>query len=166
MIRQPLTTVLPVTPKGGTEVSTAEDQGPVDDIRSLHLPVVCGLALVVGVITGLGAVMFRALTGFVHNLLFLGQLSITYDPNLLPPSPWGPWVILVPVLGGDRRELYRQHLRARGNGPRRTFRDSNRHCDFRRTAVLRRQPGVSPKNPSPTKLTEATGCIRGERLRE
>jgi len=72
-----------------------------DDARSLHLLLVCGLALVVGVITGLGAVVFRALIGFVHNLLFLGQLSFVYDSNLFtPPPPWGAWVILVPVIGG------------------------------------------------------------------
>jgi len=101
MIRQPPTQVLPLTPTGQTLASTVEDLNAIDDARSLHLLVVCGLALVVGVITGLGAVVFRALIGFVHNLLFLGQISIVYDSNLFtPPSPWGPWVILVPVIGG------------------------------------------------------------------
>ncbi len=74
---------------------------PVDDGRSLHLLLVCGLALIVGLVTGLGAVLFRALIGFVHNLLFLGHLSFVYDFNLYTPaSPWGAWVILVPVIGG------------------------------------------------------------------
>jgi CIC family chloride channel protein len=59
------------------------------------------LACVVGIITGLGAVAFRDLIGFVHNLLFLGNLSVAYDANLFtPPSPWGPLVILVPAIGG------------------------------------------------------------------
>jgi chloride channel protein, CIC family len=78
-----------------------ESAATVDDSRSLHLLVLCGIALLVGVITGLGAVVFRALIGLVHNVLFLGQLSIVYDSNLFtPPSPWGAWVILVPVVGG------------------------------------------------------------------
>jgi len=48
----------------------------------------------------LGAVAFRALIAFFHNLLFLGTLSTAYDANVhTPPSPWGPFVILVPVAG-------------------------------------------------------------------
>jgi CIC family chloride channel protein len=82
-------------------MSTVRDPGSIDDSRSLHLLLVCGLALIVGVVTGLGAVVFRVLIAFVHNLLFLGQLSMVYDSNLFTPaSPWGPWVILVPVIGG------------------------------------------------------------------
>ena len=58
------------------------------------------LAIAVGVIAGLGAVVFRAMISGFHNLLFLGQLSVSYDANLhTPPSPWGVLVILVPVLG-------------------------------------------------------------------
>jgi CIC family chloride channel protein len=60
--------------------------------------VLCALA--VGVIAGFGAVVFRAMIGGFHNLLFLGQWSFDYDANVhTPPSPWGAWVILVPVLG-------------------------------------------------------------------
>ncbi len=58
------------------------------------------LAILVGVVSGFGAVAFRALIAFFHNLFFLGKLSIVYDANLhTPDSPWGPFVILVPVLG-------------------------------------------------------------------
>ncbi len=58
------------------------------------------LALLVGVVTGLGAVGFRDLIGLIHNLFFVGQLSVRYDANLFtPPSPWGPLVVLVPVIG-------------------------------------------------------------------
>lgn len=61
----------------------------------------CLLALVVGVITGYGAVAFRALVAFIHNVAFYGVFSIEYDANLLTtPSTWGPLVILVPVIGG------------------------------------------------------------------
>ena len=59
------------------------------------------LAVVVGCITGLGAVLFRALIGFIHNVSFLGMFSADYDANqFTPESPWGIWVILVPVIGG------------------------------------------------------------------
>ncbi|MGP1678752.1 MAG: chloride channel protein [Burkholderiales bacterium] len=58
------------------------------------------LAVVIGIVTGYGAVVFRDLIGFIHNLLFLGQVSVAYDANAFTPtSPWGPFVILVPVLG-------------------------------------------------------------------
>jgi CIC family chloride channel protein len=34
-----------------------------------------------------------------HNLFFLGHLSFEYDASLhTPPSPWGPLIILVPVV--------------------------------------------------------------------
>ena len=59
------------------------------------------LAIVVGVVTGLGAVFFRDLIGLIHNLLYYGHLSSAYNANLYePPSPWGAGIILVPVLGG------------------------------------------------------------------
>ena len=68
--------------------------------RPLGLWSVCGLALVVGIITGCGAVFFRMLIGLFHNLLFLGHISFAYDTSLFtPPSPWGAAVILVPVIG-------------------------------------------------------------------
>ena len=59
------------------------------------------LALVVGCVTGFGAVFFRALIGLIVNISFLGKISIFYDANqFVPASPWGPWIILVPALGG------------------------------------------------------------------
>jgi CIC family chloride channel protein len=58
------------------------------------------ISVLVGVIAGLGAVAFRGLIGLIHNLLFLGTLSVSYDANVhTPASPWGPFVILVPVVG-------------------------------------------------------------------
>ena len=59
------------------------------------------LALVVGSITGLGAVFFRGLIALIVNFGFNGKISVFYDANeFIPASPWGPWIILVPVLGG------------------------------------------------------------------
>jgi chloride channel protein, CIC family len=77
---------------------TASSQS--DDSRRLPLTQLSLLALGLGVITGLGAVLFRDLIGLVHNLLFAGQAAVHYDANLFTaPAPWGPLVILVPVLG-------------------------------------------------------------------
>ncbi|GAF71229.1 unnamed protein product, partial [marine sediment metagenome] len=57
-------------------------------------------SLAVGVVAGFGAVLFRALIGGFHNLLFHGQFSFAYDANVhTTASPWGAWVIGVPVLG-------------------------------------------------------------------
>ncbi len=54
----------------------------------------------VGVVGALAAVVFRGLIALFHNLLFLGQISVVYDANAhTPASPWGPLVILVPVVG-------------------------------------------------------------------
>jgi CIC family chloride channel protein len=61
----------------------------------------CCLAFVVGIVTGFGAVVFRALIGLVHNAFFLGHLSFAYDASrFTAAAPWGPLVILVPVVGG------------------------------------------------------------------
>jgi chloride channel protein, CIC family len=58
------------------------------------------IAVCVGVITGFGAVGFRALIGLVHNIGFLGSFSFAYDASVFTaPSPWGVFVILVPVVG-------------------------------------------------------------------
>jgi chloride channel protein, CIC family len=59
------------------------------------------LAIIVGVVTGFGAVGFRALIGLFHNIAFLQLFSFAYDASVFtPPSPWGAFVILVPVIGG------------------------------------------------------------------
>ena len=71
------------------------------DILPLGLPRLCLLALVVGVVTGLGSVVFRDLIGLIHNIFFTGTFALRYDANqFTPESPWGLWVILVPVIGG------------------------------------------------------------------
>jgi chloride channel protein, CIC family len=57
-------------------------------------------SVVVGIVAALAAVVFRALIALFHNLLFLGQLSVVYDANAhTPASPWGPFVMLVPLVG-------------------------------------------------------------------
>ena len=54
----------------------------------------------VGAVAGVGAVAFRGLIAIIHTALFLGKSSWVYDANVhTAASPWGPWVILVPVVG-------------------------------------------------------------------
>ena len=72
-----------------------------DQQRRLSLVQLSLLALVVGVVTGLGAVVFRDLIGVIHNLFFTGRPTLHYDANVFTaPAPWGALVILVPVIGG------------------------------------------------------------------
>ena len=72
-----------------------------DEERRVGLLVLCALALVVGVMTGVGAVALRALIGLFHNALYNGTFSIWYDANVSEgPSRFGDFVILSPILGG------------------------------------------------------------------
>jgi len=72
-----------------------------DDNRRVNLLVLCGLALIVGVMTGCGAVALRALIGFFHNAFYNGTFSIWYDANVSEgPSHFGVWVLLSPIIGG------------------------------------------------------------------
>ncbi len=59
------------------------------------------MAAIVGVITGVGALVFRVMISVIHNLFFLQTFSLSYDSSLFTPgSPWGAAVIFVPVVGG------------------------------------------------------------------
>ena len=58
------------------------------------------LAVVTGVVAGVGAALFRSLIAFFHNLLFLGRLDLDYDALAhTDASPWGAGIIAVPVIG-------------------------------------------------------------------
>ena len=71
------------------------------DARRINLAWLSLLAFGVGIVTGFGAVGFRDLIGLIHNAMFLGVAAVRYDANLFTPSsPWGPGIILVPVIGG------------------------------------------------------------------
>jgi len=71
-----------------------------EESRQLPLAQISLLALGLGVVTGIGAVLFRDLIGLIHNLFFTGHALLHYDANVFTaPAPWGPLVILVPVLG-------------------------------------------------------------------
>ena len=89
----------PIVRRNGLE-STSETKSE-EQLRRLSLTAICCLALAVGVVTAFGAVLFRELIGLVHNLLFLGQLKVAYNASKFDANdPWGPFVILVPVIGG------------------------------------------------------------------
>jgi CIC family chloride channel protein len=82
-----------------TRPPPAQEQTP--EPRRLGLLPLSVLALLVGCITGVGAVVFRDLIGLVHNIFFLGTFSVAYNASAFTPhNPWGPFVILVPVIGG------------------------------------------------------------------
>jgi CIC family chloride channel protein len=86
--------VAPVQPRA---VAHVDD----DSVMPVALYWLCVLAFIVGIVTGLGAVMFRGLIGLVHNAFFLGHLSFAYDASrFTPAAPWGMFVIFVPVVGG------------------------------------------------------------------
>jgi CIC family chloride channel protein len=85
----------PIHPAVGSVTPVREDE------RRVSLLVLCGLALIVGVMTGFGAVALRWLIGFFHNVFYNGTFSIWYDANISEgPSRFGNWVLLSPVLGG------------------------------------------------------------------
>ncbi|HTZ69953.1 MAG TPA: chloride channel protein [Acetobacteraceae bacterium] len=78
-----------------TTVAVQEDETLRIGLVSLTL-----LALVVGVVGGFGAVLFRDLIGLLHNLFFAGRFAVPYDANIFtPPSVWGAFIILAPVIG-------------------------------------------------------------------
>ncbi|WP_370195974.1 MULTISPECIES: chloride channel protein [Aurantimonas] len=76
-----------------------EAEAPPD--REVSLPSMLLLALVVGIVAGVGAIVFKYLIAFIYNLAFYGELSLHLEPNAYgAPSPWGMGIILVPVIGG------------------------------------------------------------------
>jgi len=81
----------------GTKPASKSQQ---DESRRLGLLNLTLLALVLGIVTGMGAVLFRDLIGLLHNLFFYGHFTLSYDANVFTaPSRWGAWVILAPVIG-------------------------------------------------------------------
>jgi len=59
-----------------------------------------GLSILVGVVAGFGAIIFRWMIAFFHNLFLLGKFSIIYDSLKHTASgPWGFGIIFVPIVG-------------------------------------------------------------------
>jgi CIC family chloride channel protein len=56
--------------------------------------------VILGLVAGVGALVFRLLIALFHNLFFLGRLSLDYDAaRHTPTGPWGDAIGLAPVLG-------------------------------------------------------------------
>jgi CIC family chloride channel protein len=84
-------------PEGKEGARRTSNDEPAESVRLCRLVL---LAVITGVTAGLGAVLFRAMVAFFHNVLFLGRFSLDYDASLhTPPGPLGPFIILVPVAG-------------------------------------------------------------------
>ena len=92
----------PVSSSSELSIEPVDSRPPTrTEERRVNLLVLCGLALIVGVMTGCGAVALRALIGLFHNAFYNGTFSIWYDANVSEgPSRFGDWVLLSPVLGG------------------------------------------------------------------
>jgi len=57
------------------------------------------LAVIVGVVAGYGAIAFRYMIAFFHNLFFFGKASFAFDSGAHFVSSWGAWILLVPAIG-------------------------------------------------------------------
>ncbi|HFD80387.1 MAG TPA: chloride channel protein [Gammaproteobacteria bacterium] len=65
----------------------------------VHIPLI-GYALLIGIVAGIGAIVFRTLIALFHNLMFFGRLDLHYDTlQHTPASSWGIGIIAVPVVG-------------------------------------------------------------------
>ena len=77
------------------------------------------LILLVGVVAGLGAIFFRELIAFFHNLFFYGQFSLFYDVlQHAKPSRFGMGIVFAPVIGAFFVAYLVSHFakEARGHG--------------------------------------------------
>lgn len=100
MTEKTVSEAAPFRPVAGAQAPRPTSAANPEAVR-LGLASVSLLAVVVGVVTGAGAVLFRDLIGLIHDIFFAGRFSWSYDANLFTgAAPWGPWVILVPVIGG------------------------------------------------------------------
>ncbi len=85
---------------GATAIHPGAGSLKQDERRGLSLLYLTILALLLGIVTGLGAVLFRDLISLLHNLFFAGRFDLTYDANIFTaPSRWGAFIILAPVVG-------------------------------------------------------------------
>ena len=58
------------------------------------------MAVAVGIVAGFGAVAFRKLIALFHNIAFFGRFDFGFDAlKHAEASPWGVWIIVVPMIG-------------------------------------------------------------------
>jgi chloride channel protein, CIC family len=83
-----------------TEAASTTTTKSADATRQISLVQLSLLAISVGIVGGVGAVVFRGLIALFHNFSFQGIFSVIYDANVFTAaSPWGAAVILAPVIG-------------------------------------------------------------------
>lgn len=71
-----------------------------NDLEQLRRTIIISLlAALVGVIAGFGAIGFRYLIGFFHNLFFYGRFSIHFNSEIPFIARWGTLVVFVPAIG-------------------------------------------------------------------
>ena len=59
------------------------------------------LTLIVGILAGIGSLLFRGLIAVFHNLFFYGRLNFIYtDTYHTSTSIWGIGIIFIPMIGG------------------------------------------------------------------
>ncbi|OCW55687.1 chloride channel protein [Hoeflea olei] len=84
-----------------TPPATSGEEAQPPGEREVVLAVLVALAFVVGLVAAAGAIAFKYLIAVIYNVSFYGQFSFELDPNSYgAPSPWGPFIILVPIIGG------------------------------------------------------------------
>lgn len=92
--------VLRVNVAGEKQGPEIDGHRPPNNGRRLNQRLIIALSVLVGVVAGFGAVLFRDLIAFFHNIFFLGAFSFGYDANAYTPAgPWGPFIILAPAVG-------------------------------------------------------------------
>jgi CIC family chloride channel protein len=69
------------------------------DIRLKRTITVSLYSIIVGIVAGIGAVLFRYMISLFHNIFFLGQFSFTYDSVQHAVSPFSWWIIFIPAAG-------------------------------------------------------------------
>ncbi|MBN9078850.1 MAG: chloride channel protein [Rhizobiales bacterium 65-79] len=93
--------MFPKSPLIQPETREAAGKEVTQSEREVPLAILTCLALIVGIVAGFGAIFFKFLIAVITNFAFYGEVSAHYDPNAYgPPSPWGPLIIAVPVIGG------------------------------------------------------------------
>ncbi|MEE9452238.1 MAG: chloride channel protein [Gammaproteobacteria bacterium] len=67
--------------------------------RPISLVFLLFFGVLIGVIGGYGAVLFRMMISFFHNILFFANFNLHYDTNIhTAPSIWGVGVIFMPAI--------------------------------------------------------------------
>ncbi len=94
------TAIFFMTTQEAPSIAASTDEATPTE-REVPTALLTAMALLVGVVAGFGAIFFKLMIAIITNLSFYGVLSSQYDPNAYgPPSPWGPYIIAVPIIGG------------------------------------------------------------------